>query len=92
MKVSLNRFLDVNVTYEENTITSEVNKFMHVGGVIINSLERNTRKDTNAKFYKTMAVLVLLCDCEVHHVAEEERVKQRSRSSRAVKGCAGAYI
>jgi hypothetical protein len=54
-------YLGCNVTYKyEEDLNDKLSKFQNICGVIARTLQKKTKKETNLKFYKIMAVPVLL--------------------------------
>jgi hypothetical protein len=56
-QVSNFNYLGCNVTYKYD-LNDKLSKFQNICGVIARTLNKKTKKDTNLKFYKIMAVPV----------------------------------
>jgi hypothetical protein len=64
-QVSNFNYLGCNVTYKyDEHLNVKLSKFQNICGVIARTLKTKTRKETNLKFYKIMAVPVLLYGSE----------------------------
>jgi hypothetical protein len=60
-KVSNFNYLGCNVTHKyDEDFNDKLSKFQNICGVIARTLKMKTRKETNLKFYKIVAVPVLL--------------------------------
>jgi hypothetical protein len=60
---------------KENDIDNKLAKFRNVCGTIHKYLEHKTRKDTHLKFYKTVAVPILIYGSEAWVLSEREEIK-----------------
>lgn len=71
------------------TEEEKLNKFTHICRTISRTLKNKTRKDTQIKFYKTIAVPTLLDGSETWTTkTEESRIQAlEMRFLRRVKGC-----
>jgi hypothetical protein len=58
-------YLGFKVTYNyDEDLNDTLSKFQNICGVIVRTLKKKTREETNLKFYKIMAVPVLLYGSE----------------------------
>jgi hypothetical protein len=63
--VSNFNYLGCNVTYKhDEDLNDKLSKSQNICGVIRRTLNKKTRKETNLKFYKIMAVPVLIYGSE----------------------------
>lgn len=79
---------DISYDYDED-LKNKLARFQYICGTIKRIL-RNTRKETRMKFFRTMAIPILLYGSETWTLRkEEERAIQTSemRFLRSVKGC-----
>lgn len=90
-QVSYFDYLGCNVSYDrDKDIENKLNKFQLICGTINRTLQNKTRKDTKLKFYKIMAVPVLMFGSESWILQERDRSKIQSAEMkflRRVKGC-----
>jgi hypothetical protein len=64
-QVSSFNYLECNVIYKyDEDLNDKLCKFQNIYGLISRTLKKKTRKETNLKFYKIMAVPVLLYGSE----------------------------
>jgi hypothetical protein len=71
-------------------LNDKLSKFENICGVIARILKMKTRKETNLKFYKIMAVPVLLYDSETRTLRKRDwnRIQAAEmKCLRTVKGC-----
>ena len=85
------KYLGCDISYDRsNDIEDKLNKFTHICGTISRTLKNKTRKETQLKFYKTIAVPTLLYGSEtwITTKKEESRIQaQEMKFLRRVKGC-----
>lgn len=90
-QVSRFSYLGCEVTFLDNKdLTNKLNKFRYICGTIQKCLKNRTRKDTRLKFYKTMAVPVVLYGSETWVLSKREQTRLQAAEMkflRAVKGC-----
>lgn len=90
-QVSSFNYLGCEMTYGySNDVEQKLNKFNHICGTISRHLKNKTRKDTQVKFYKTIAVPTMLYGCECWILTERQRSRiqaQEMKFLRRVKGC-----
>jgi hypothetical protein len=75
--------------YDED-LNDKLSKFQNVCGVIARTLKKKTRKETNLKFYKIIAVPVLLYGSETWTLRKRDwnRIQATEKKYlRTVKGC-----
>ena len=59
------QYLGCNITYQfDDAIQIKINRFQAICGTINRTLGRKTRKETQMKFYKVMAIPTLLYGSE----------------------------
>ena len=84
-------YLGCDITYDrDKDIENKINKFQSICGTINRTLQNKTRKDTKLKFYKVMAVPVLMYGSESWILKEADKNKIQAaemRFLRKVKGC-----
>jgi hypothetical protein len=84
--------LGCDVTYDQDEdVNNKLHKFQNICGTIRRNLKRKTRKDTQLKFYKTMAVPVLMYGSEAWTIKKNYISRIQSAEMkflRSVKGCA----
>lgn len=82
-------YLGCNISYIKNEdIGNKINKFNHVCGVINRSL-KNTRKETKMKFYRVMAVPMLLYGSEFWILTKKEERRIEAVEMRFLRSVAG---
>jgi hypothetical protein len=83
--------LGCNVTYKyDEDLNDKLSKFQNICGVIARTLKKKTRRETNLKFYKIMAVPVLLYGSETWTLRKRDwNTIQAAEMKylRTVKGC-----
>lgn len=90
-QVSHFQYLGCDITYDEDKdIKNKVNTFQRICGTIRRTLKNKTRKETQIKFYKVMAVPTVLYGSECW-VPKKNELRQIESSEmkflRSVKGC-----
>jgi hypothetical protein len=84
-------YLSCDISYErDNDSDNKLAKFRNVCGTVHKYLTHGTRKDTRLKFYKTIAVPILMYGSEawVHSKREESKIQSSEMLfPRSVKGC-----
>lgn len=85
------KYLGCDLTYDFSIdVEQKLNKFSRVCGTISRHLKHKTRKDTQLKFYKTIAVPTLTYGSEIWTTTrkQESRIQaQEMKFLRRVKGC-----
>lgn len=65
-KIKSFNYLENQINYEnDHVIDNKFNKVQHIRGAINRSVINIVRKETNLKFYKTMAIPTLLYESEI---------------------------
>jgi hypothetical protein len=80
---------DVTYKYDED-LNDTLSKFLNICGVITITLKKKTRKETNLKFKKIMAVTLLLYGSETStlRTRDWDRIQAAEmKYLRTVKGC-----
>jgi hypothetical protein len=78
------------MSYEKDNDDNKLAKFRNVCGTIHKYLKHKTRTDTHLKFFKTIAVPILIYDREAWVLSKREESKIQSSEMlflRSVKGC-----
>lgn len=90
-QVSHFNYLGCDVTYGySKDIQTKINRFSHVCGTISRYIKNKTRKETQIKLYKTVAVPTLLygSETQVTKKKEESRIQAKEmKFLRRVKSC-----
>jgi hypothetical protein len=90
-QVSNFNYLGCNVTYKYvEDLNDKLNKFQNVCGVIARTVKKKTRKETDLKLYKIMAVPVLLYGSETWTLRKRDWSRIQAAEMkylRTVKGC-----
>ena len=90
-QVSNFTYLGCDTSYNyDNDMENKINKFQAICGTINRTLNNKTRKDTRIKFYKTMAVPVLMYGSEswINTKKGDSKIQAAEmRFLRRVKGC-----
>lgn len=82
-------YLGCNISYMKNEdIQNKINKFSYVCGVIKRSL-KSTRKETKIKFYKVMAVPMLLYGSEFWILTKKEERRIEAAEMKFLRSVAG---
>jgi hypothetical protein len=82
-------YLGCDVSYEKDNSDNRLAKFRNVCGTVHKYLKHKTRKDTRLKFYKTIAVPILIYSSEASVLSKREESKIQSSEMlflRSVKG------
>jgi hypothetical protein len=83
--------LGCDVTYDQDgDVNNKLHKFQNICGTIRRNLKKKTRKGTQLKFYKPMAVPVLMYGSEVWTIKKKDISRIQSAEMkflRPVKGC-----
>lgn len=89
-QVSSFNYLGCNVSYcENNDVNNKINKFQRMCGTIKRTLSRKTLKETQLKFYKVMAVPVLMYGSENWALTRSERRRIEAAEMRFLRSVAG---
>ena len=90
-QVSTFNYLGCSLTYKKDSdINNKISRFQSVCGTIHRSLKGRARKDTELKFFKVMAVPLLMYGSEAWTIGRREESRLQSAEMwflRAVKGC-----
>ena len=90
-QISNFNYLGCDISFDvDKDIQNKVNRFQHICGTINRTLKNKTRRETKLKFYKTMAVPVLLYGSESWITKQRDKSNIQSaelRFLRRVKGC-----
>lgn len=89
-QVSHFTYLGCDLTYENETdIQKKLHRFQHICGTLSRTLKKRTRKETQLKFYKVMAIPVLLYGSETWTLKSQDlnRIQvSEMRHLRSIKG------
>jgi hypothetical protein len=87
-QVSHFNYLGNEITHmQEKDIHNKLNKFSSVRGALRRALKTKTRKTTQTKFYKVMALPVQLYGSEAWTIKTKDTSKIQATEMRSVKGC-----
>jgi hypothetical protein len=90
-QVSDFNYLGCNVTYYyDEDLNKRINTFQSTCGVISRMLKRETGKETNLKFYKVMAIPLLLYYCKTWTLKKRDRNRIQAAEMkylRTARGC-----
>jgi hypothetical protein len=68
-------YLGCDISYEKDDSDNKLAKFRNVCGTVHKYVELKTRKDTRLKFYKTIAVPILIHGSEAWVLSKREEIK-----------------
>jgi hypothetical protein len=80
--------------FSDEDLNTKINTFQSMCGVISRTLKTKTRKETNLKFYKVMAIPVLLYGYETWTLKKTDRNRIQAaeiKYLRTVTGCCKIY-
>ncbi|KAJ4439494.1 hypothetical protein ANN_07618 [Periplaneta americana] len=90
-QVSHFKYLGCDITYDyDKDVNIKTQRFQAICGTIARNLKKKTRKETQIKFYKTMAIPSLLYGCEAWTLKKNDINRIQSAEMkflRGVKGC-----
>lgn len=90
-QVSHFKYLGCDITYDyDKDVNIKTQRFQAICGTIAKNLKKKTRKETQIKFYKTMAIPTLLYGCEAWTLKKNDINRIQSAEMkflRGVKGC-----